>query len=237
MNILIEVVLLSTILFSTVVFYNDPSIIPMEHYIQYLTLAQFSCLLRVFFNLLPVFCLSCRVASHDHFGTLAFLEVMQSFILYVEAKDISIMEYLAAYHIPIDLSPDMEYHVMHVSMTLGYMALMYVGYCTQPILKDVTKQELITFLQHYQPEKLEDVDALLEKYAGREELMFTLLYAKYTQDEDEENEEDDGEEKETPYWTPTRHKSSKLQQAREEAAAAQQGRVDERVATLGKKNQ
>lgn len=68
-----------------------------------------------------------------------------------------------------------------------------------------TEERLTAFYEKYVPEKVESVPTLLEKYAGREENLFTALIKKYgpepqdpyysdSEDEEEENEDDAGEE-------------------------------------------
>lgn len=43
----------------------------------------------------------------------------------------------------------------------------------------IARDRLIQYLQKYQPERLEDADAMLEAYRSREEEMFGILHAKY----------------------------------------------------------
>lgn len=52
-----------------------------------------------------------------------------------------------------------------------------------------TEERLVAFYTKYMPDKLEGVPALLEKYAGKEDKLFTALIKKY------------GDEPEDPYYT------------------------------------
>eukprot|EP00525_Craspedostauros_australis_P010117 CAMPEP_0198122568 /NCGR_PEP_ID=MMETSP1442-20131203/35219_1 /TAXON_ID= /ORGANISM="Craspedostauros australis, Strain CCMP3328" /LENGTH=248 /DNA_ID=CAMNT_0043781627 /DNA_START=65 /DNA_END=811 /DNA_ORIENTATION=+ len=69
-----------------------------------------------------------------------------------------------------------------------------------------TEERLVAFYEKYQPDKLDNVPSLLEKYAGKEEKLFTALTKKYgpepedpfdkeSEEEDEEEEGDEGVEK------------------------------------------
>lgn len=53
---------------------------------------------------------------------------------------------------------------------------------------------LVRFYECYQPEKLEEVDALLVKAAGKEERLFKMLVKKYGPEPDDDDDDDDEEE-------------------------------------------
>ena len=77
--------------------------------------------------------------------------------------------------------------------------------------RDVTRERLVELYIRHNPSKLNQVDAILRKYAGNEELLFARLRKKYSTDS---------------------KPKSKLELALEQARAEQQQRIQERVESL-----
>lgn len=72
-----------------------------------------------------------------------------------------------------------------------------------------TEERLTAFYEKYQPDKVDNVPALLEKYSGKEEKLFQALVQKYGDEpedpyyayDSEEDEEDEGDEEGAPAAT------------------------------------
>jgi len=72
----------------------------------------------------------------------------------------------------------------------------------RPSAPRTIEERLVAFYEEYQPDKLDSIPGLLEKYAGKEDKLFTALTKKYGEeprdpyysDSDDDDEDDDDEE-------------------------------------------
>ncbi|KAL7496421.1 hypothetical protein ACHAWT_004612 [Skeletonema menzelii] len=102
-----------------------------------------------------------------------------------------------------------------------------------------TKERLIAFYTKYQPDKVDGVDGILEKYAGKEDKLFHALVKKYGpepedpfflgSDSDEDDDDDDDDEDGVTDQLEGMDLNSSNKKKRRGAAAKKVNKVDTRV--------
>lgn len=103
-----------------------------------------------------------------------------------------------------------------------------------------TKERLSSFYTKYQPEKLDGIDGILEKYSGKEDKLFTALVKKYGpedpdpyylafEDSDDDEEDDEEEMNEQMEGMVLGGDDKKKKKLRRGAAAKKVNKVDTRV--------